>query len=97
MSFSVEQEASYEQISHACGLNQADVRRIIRYAMTLHIFKESDTGLVSHTAASRVLAEMPIMREWVGMICEEMWPSATRVGHTYHEWADMLTLAVVDG
>ena len=52
---------------------------MIRYAMTKHIFKEPSTGIVAHTAASQVLAEVPIMRDWVGMVCEEMWPSAARV------------------
>ena len=53
---------------------------MIRYAMTKHIFEEPTTGMVAHTAASQVLAEVPSMRDWVGMVCEEMWPSAARVG-----------------
>ena len=50
--------------------------------MTKHIFKETSPGIVAHTAASQALAEVPSMRDWVGMVCEEMWPSAARVnGH----------------
>lgn len=52
---------------------------MIRYAITKHIFKEPSTGIVAHTAGSQALADVPIMRDWVGMVCEEMWPSAARV------------------
>lgn len=88
-SFPVGAEASYQQISEVCGLSEPEVRRIVRYAMTKHIFKETSPGIVAHTAASQALAEVPNMRDWVGMVCEEMWPSAARVnGH--------LTIGIVE-
>lgn len=78
-SFPVDKDATYEEISKVCGLDEAVVRRIVRYAMTKYIFKESRPGFVAHTASSKVLAEMPILNDWVGMVCEEMWPAASRV------------------
>lgn len=49
--------------------------------MTSHIFQEPRKGIVAHTAASKMLADNPIMRDMVGMVSEELWPSATRVRH----------------
>ena len=54
--------------------------------MTYHIFCEPKEGLVAHTPVSRLLAEMPLLREWVGMSCEDMWPSATRVVDAIVKW-----------
>ena len=39
-----------------------------------------------HTAASRVLAETPLLQQWVGQTCEDMWPAATRVVDAMARW-----------
>lgn len=85
-SFPVGSEASYEQIAQACGLGEPQVRRIMRYTMTKHLFAESRPGFVVHTAASQVLASSSSMRDWVGMVCEEMWPSASRTVDAMAKW-----------
>lgn len=72
-------EAKYEDISKRCGLAEPETRRILRHAMTYRIFRESSEGIVAHTAASKLLSTNPVMREWVGMVSEELWPAATRV------------------
>jgi hypothetical protein len=74
-----EDEATFAEISRASGLAEADLRRILRHAMTNHIFREPRKGVVAHTAASKMLAVNPLMHQWVGMVSEEMWPSAARV------------------
>ncbi|KAL9123433.1 MAG: hypothetical protein Q9187_000003 [Circinaria calcarea] len=71
-------EASYDEIARACGLSEPDTRRILRSAMTHHIFRESRKGIVAHTTASKMLAVNPSMRGWVGMVLEDMWPSAAQ-------------------
>ena len=76
------EEASYEEISRACGLGEPEVRRILRHAMANRIFRESEEGVVTHTAASKMLAVNCLMRDWVGMMTEELWPAATRVGNS---------------
>ena len=50
----------------------------MRNAMTRYIFKEQN-GVVTHTAASKLLNENPMMRAWIGMIVEESWPAGERV------------------
>lgn len=49
--------------------------------MTFRIFQEPRQGTVRHTPASKMLAENPLLRQWTGMISEELWPAATKVGH----------------
>lgn len=71
-------EISYADLSLSTRLQETQLRRILRHAMTLRIFKESNQGLVGHTSASKMLTH-PNMHEWCGLICEEMWPAATKV------------------
>ncbi|KAF7508286.1 hypothetical protein GJ744_009431 [Endocarpon pusillum] len=54
--------------------------------MTFRIFREPREGVVAHTAASRVLAETPLLQQWVGQTCEDMWPAATRVVDAMARW-----------
>lgn len=76
--FPVDETISFEGLSMACGLNEVDLRRVVRHAMANHIFQERE-GKVAHTAASRVLAENGRMNDIVGLMCEEMFPGAARV------------------
>lgn len=75
--------ATYEEISSACGISEPVTRRILRSAMANHLFRELTPGVVAHTAASREIAENPLMHQWLGMVSEEMWPAATRVGASH--------------
>jgi len=70
-----EDGATYEELSQVSKLPEADVRRIIRGAMANHVFKEDSAGRVKHTAASRMLANTDLMRQWIGMYTEEMMPA----------------------
>lgn len=76
--FPIHEESSFAQISTVCGLNEPDVRRILRHAMTKHIFKEPRKGIVAHTAASRLLAEDPQILDWVATSTNELWQAASQ-------------------
>lgn len=52
-------------------------------AMTYHLFKEPKAGVVAHTAATKALAQRPLLNQWVGMWLEEMGSTLARV--TYSE------------
>ncbi len=71
-------EATFEEISQRSGLPVSYLRRIIRYAITFRIFCEPRKGVIAHTAASMYLATNPPLREWIGMVSEEMWPAASK-------------------
>lgn len=76
-------QATYNEIASTCGIAEPDARRILRSAMANHLFRELRPGVVAHTAASKLLAENPLMRQWLGMVSEEIWPAATRVRDCY--------------
>ncbi|KAL2349851.1 O-methyltransferase [Cryomyces antarcticus] len=69
-------EASYTEISKAVGVDEINVRRLVRHAMTNRIFRESRDGYVAHTAVSRILVDDPRMSDWVGLCSSDFFPSA---------------------
>lgn len=79
-------ETTFAKLASASGLGESEVRRILRHAMTYRIFCEPKKGVVAHTAASKLLAVDPSMRQWVGMVSEEMWPSAAKVSNLVFCW-----------
>ena len=70
---------TYSQLGLASGLSEQMTRRIIRHAAGQYIFQEAAEGQVVHTAASKLLATDPLVRQGVAMVLEEMWPSAAKV------------------
>ena len=46
--------------------------------MTDQIFCEPRPGFVAHTAASRLMAENPLMQDFVGNVCEVRFPASAR-------------------
>ena len=77
--FPVGEESTFEAISERSGLNLVDLRRIMRHAMTNHIFCEPREGAVAHTAASRLLAENKAVEDFVGALSEEKFKAAANV------------------
>ncbi|KAI0182297.1 S-adenosyl-L-methionine-dependent methyltransferase [Xylaria flabelliformis] len=74
--FGLDEKVSFEFLSQACDVNIVDLSRLIRHAMTNHIFREDENGLVAHTAASRVLRENVLLTSLVGILTEELFPGA---------------------
>jgi hypothetical protein len=71
-------QASFSEIAAKTGLSTSMVRRILRHAMTLRIFREPKPGMVAHTQTSRWLAS-PATNAWMSTASEEMWPAAVKV------------------
>ncbi|KAI9728204.1 MAG: hypothetical protein M1828_004665 [Chrysothrix sp. TS-e1954] len=63
---------SYSDLANEVGLEEQDVKRIIRFSSIHHrVFQESKEGEVSHTAASRLLAENPDAMAGLGFMFDE--------------------------
>jgi hypothetical protein len=77
-SFPIHEETSFADIAQTCHVNELDVRRILRHAMTKRIFSEPRKGVVAHTAASRLLAEDSQVADWVGANTDELWQAASQ-------------------
>lgn len=66
--------ATFKEISEKVGLDEVNVARFLRHAMTNRIFKEVEPGAVAHMPKSRVLAENKAMGDWVGFCVDDIWP-----------------------
>ncbi|ESZ96863.1 hypothetical protein SBOR_2728 [Sclerotinia borealis F-4128] len=84
--FPVDSEATFEHISDQCGLDLIDTRRILRHAMTNHIFQEIRPGSVTHTAASKLLATNSLVEDFVGIASEERFQAAAHTTQALQKW-----------
>ena len=76
-------EISFAELATACGLYEPDLRRIVRFAIIYHrLFREPRKGYVAHSAASRQLAENGDVRDGVGLMFDDYYPSFARVSCT---------------
>ncbi|CAJ2513883.1 Uu.00g020020.m01.CDS01 [Anthostomella pinea] len=83
----MEGSISYAELAGKIQVGEDVVRRIARYSITKHIFREVDGGdRLTHSVTSKMLAESPMMMEWIGMVCEEMWPAATQAVSALAKW-----------
>ena len=70
---------SFKDLAQECGLNEDDMKRMLRLAMTDHIFCEVEPGIVGHTSTSQILVTNPGLFAWMGVTTQENWPSMFRV------------------
>ncbi|RYP61899.1 hypothetical protein DL770_009691 [Monosporascus sp. CRB-9-2] len=58
------------------GLSEPIVRRLLRHAMTMRVFREPEAGMVAHTKTSKALQVKPVLNAWLRNGTHEMWPAA---------------------
>ena len=69
-------EISFPNLATRCGLSETNLRRIVRFAIAYHrVFQETRKGHVSHSAASRKLAEDANAKACLGYMFDEVWQS----------------------
>ena len=62
------------------------MRRIVRASLPSYIFREKSKGTVTHTAASRLLAQDPLMRQWIEMTGAEIHSAALKYADAMERW-----------
>ena len=73
-------EISFGELAGACDLDEANLRRTLRFAMAYHhVFQEPRKGIVRHSAASRKLVEDPLALSALGYMFDEVWQSFAHV------------------
>ena len=70
---------SYAELSDQTELAVDDLERILKRAQLNQLFREND-GRISHTAASKTLAENEAISNLADLFIEEAWPSFAKVG-----------------
>ena len=73
-------EISVVELAKLCDIYEPDLRRILRFAISHHrVFQEPRKGIVTHSAASRRLAEDSAARDGLGLQFDDAWQSFARV------------------
>ncbi|KAI1424878.1 S-adenosyl-L-methionine-dependent methyltransferase [Xylaria sp. FL1777] len=75
-SLPVGDETTFETMAKRSGLTEGDTRKLVRYAVALKIFEEMRPGIITHSAASRLLAQDPGVHDYVGACTGELWQAA---------------------
>lgn len=81
-------EASIDELAAKAKIGETHMRRLIRLATSQHIFQEIRPGVISHTAASRLLAEDELLYQWMGFKTEEGWKGAYHTCEAMSKWPD---------
>ncbi|KAI1877460.1 hypothetical protein JX265_003468 [Neoarthrinium moseri] len=70
-------QVSFGEIAEKIGLEEQLVRRLLRHAMSMHILKEPESGMVAHTKMSKYFT-LPYVNDWISFGAQEGWPAATK-------------------
>lgn len=77
---------SYVDLAQKVNVPMLNLRRLIRHAMTNHIFHEPQKGVVAHTRASRLLLENAPLNAWVGFMTNDLWLPIANVVNAMKKW-----------
>ena len=77
---------SYQELADKVDVPMLNLRRLIRHAMTNHIFHEPEKGYVAHTRTSRLLLENPPLNAWVGFMTNDLWIPIANVVNAMKKW-----------
>ena len=80
--------ATYEEIAAASGLGRSLVVRAIRAAITMKIFDETDSGRVTHTAISGLLATDEGYYNAIGLQVEDLGPASSNLIEAWQTYGD---------
>ncbi|KAK7182251.1 hypothetical protein DPSP01_006969 [Paraphaeosphaeria sporulosa] len=78
--------ATYDELAANSGLPEPEVRRLVRSTLPSYIFLEKETGIVTRTAASKLLAYNPLMVQWVEMTATEIMPATLKIADAMEKW-----------
>ena len=82
--------ASYGDIASKVNLSETMVQRLLRHAMTRHIFAEMapGSGKVVHTCISAAPVKNPLLRSWIGHNLEEIAPASLNLGEALKRYGE---------
>ncbi|KAI1123475.1 S-adenosyl-L-methionine-dependent methyltransferase [Nemania abortiva] len=71
-------ETTFAEMAASSGLTESNVRKLVRYAVAQKIFEEPRPGIITHSAASRLLAEDPAVHDYVAACSDDLWQAAAQ-------------------
>ena len=86
-SFPVGTTTTFAHLAAASGLGETHIRQLIRHAVSAHnLFAEPQPGIITHSAASRLLSEDDALHDWVSYATHELWPAAYHAPDAMHKF-----------
>ncbi|KAK4215756.1 S-adenosyl-L-methionine-dependent methyltransferase [Rhypophila decipiens] len=79
---------SHLAASTSPSIPEKQIRKIIRHAVAQRVFTEPYPGVVSHSAASALLATDPDLAGWIHWLVSDCWPAAYRALDAMARWPD---------
>jgi len=79
-------DISFKDLADKCGVDGQQMARLIRHAMTFHVFHEPRPGYVAHTADSRLLVEDSTLYDLTGTLLEDLRPASLKVTDAMEKW-----------
>ncbi|EON63934.1 hypothetical protein W97_03162 [Coniosporium apollinis CBS 100218] len=86
--FPLDGTITYTELAEKTNMTEANIRRLVRHAMTNNIFREvaNAKNTIEHTAASRLLREDTQLQCWVGLHTEDLWGVTTKTVPALEKW-----------
>jgi hypothetical protein len=80
------EEVSFKELAKRCGIPESDFTRILRQAMSKHVFREHKKGFVRHTAASKLFIRPSKLSDYVHIALDDIWQSAAHMLDAMEKW-----------
>ena len=84
----IDDEVSFASLAADVGIEHGALARVLRLGIAYRIFREPRPGVIAHSAASRQIAEDPLIASWVSANVDEMWPAAEKVVDALIKWPE---------
>lgn len=77
---------AYADLARTASVDESQLKRVLRYAVTHGIFAEQSVGSVTHTAESRLLGSDPFMQNYVGHYSEHSFHIVSKMPEATAKW-----------
>ncbi|KAI0015530.1 O-methyltransferase-domain-containing protein [Xylariomycetidae sp. FL0641] len=78
-------QISFREIASKTGMAESTIRRLLRYAMTMRVFREPEPGMVAHTSASKALTNKDTSA-WLKLTSSDLCLTAAKTFEALQHW-----------
>ncbi|KAI0388943.1 S-adenosyl-L-methionine-dependent methyltransferase [Xylariaceae sp. FL0594] len=71
-------ETTFAEMAASAGIAESDMRKLVRYGVAMRIFEEPRPGVITHSAASRLLAQDAGVHDYIATCSDELWQAAAQ-------------------
>ncbi|PSN75191.1 sterigmatocystin 8-O-methyltransferase precursor [Corynespora cassiicola Philippines] len=84
----LETGTTFKELAEKTGIQEKKLTRLLRHAITDHLFCETQPGHIKHTVATKALLAMPILGTWASMGMYEVRPANMFMVDGVARWPD---------